>query len=218
MPARRRKTSDNTTVKATGITLTPLGEDGAPRLADRRILPDTNVTIELSPEVPEYFEAPAPIRSVSYDVDASNVSPETVRTLKALTRIPIPTAVIDRWFPAFVRWPGEDMVLNLCKVFLTPQGLYVYKKRPTEPETFTDGAQPDRYAVVLWDETVKPVTGTTARNAGIPIMTSVGKVIVQPSGGCGCGSRMKHWLPDWSRNRITWETALTLPSVPAEGR
>jgi hypothetical protein len=156
-----------------------------------------------------------PVTEMSFEVPLSEVPPAVIRDL---TRIPVPTAVMDRWFPAFVRWPGEDQLLTRCKVFATPQGLYVYSTVPTEQETSASGAHPDRYAPINFEKTTTPPIGTVARNAGIRIATPDGNAIVQPTGGCGCGSRLKSWTPRWARNSVTWTDGAALAANATTGR
>lgn len=142
----------------------------------------------------------------------------SVDPAQELTRIPLPTAVINEWFPAYFRPPGEDQPWATVKVYLTPQGLYVYRAAPDESETFTTGATPAWYSTVDFSKTAKPVTGYAAMNAGIPIETAAGRVNVQPYPGCGCGHRkLKNWTPSWSRNRISWTDAVALTD-PTAGR
>lgn len=208
MPPTPRKTTKRGTVKAKGLTVTPLDQEGQPVPGGAVTLPDAEVTLGVLP----------PVSELEFTPDDSGIELEFAHafdaagreTLQELARIPIPTAVIERWFPAFVRWPGEDGPLHGCKVLLTPQGLYVYKRKPAAPEAFTTGATPDRYAPVLFEETARPAVGTVARNAGIRIATPIGPVIVQPTGGCGCGSSLKRWTPEWARNVISWDAALQL--------
>jgi len=156
--------------------------------------------------------APVPAGNMEFETS----DPATVATVRELTRIPIPTAVIAQWFPAYFRPEPGATPWNTCKVFLTPQGLYVYRTAPAEPETFTTGATPAWYAGVDFAKTKEPVTGYAAMNAGIPIFTSAGQVNVQPYGGCGCSARkLKNWTPAWTRNRISWADAVKLADTTA---
>jgi hypothetical protein len=199
-------------VAAQGVTLQKLDADGA-LIGEPQHLPGV-ATVSLGAENPQV--APVPAGNIEVEFETSD--PATIALVRELTRIPIPTAVINEWFPAFVRPPGEVQPWATCKVFLTPQGLYVYRAAPQQQETFRDGAQPDLYAAVDFVKTAKPVAGYAAMNAGIPIHTGAGKVIVQPAPGCGCSARkLKNWTPTWARNRISWADAVKLAD-PTAGR
>lgn len=215
MPPSRRKP----TVKAKGITVTPLGDDGLPSGPGVH-MPDALATVGLDvTDVRPVEELYSPeeltaARGLTMQIDVVAGS-----ALSELTRIPIPTAVIDRWFPAFVRWPGEDQPLVSCKVFATPQGLYVYTRRPDRPEGFSEGAKPQRWVSSIdFEKTGLPPVSSVARNAGFRIHTPAGVVIVQPTGSCGCGNRLKHWTPDWARNTISWQDGAKLAANAIAGR
>lgn len=208
--------------QAQAIRLQKLGADGRP--VDEPVFMDgTSASINLeSMELPEDAELAAAMNTLQRDgvsVEFEVTDPATVEAIRQLVRIPIPTAVINQWWPAFVRPPDEDHAWNLCKVFLTPQGLYVYRTPPSVPETFASGAMPAWYSTVDFEKTRKPVSGYAARNAGIPIVTAAGTVNVQPTGGCGCAHRgLKRWRPTWSRNVIRWEDGVRLATGSTAGR
>lgn len=211
-----------TAIQAQAIRLQRLGAGGEP-IGDPVHLDDVTATVHLEPtDAVEAAELAADMNRFQKDgitVEFSTDDPSTVAMARELTRIPIPTAVINQWWPAFVRVPNDDTVWNLCKVFLTPQGLYVYRAVPSEPETFTSGAMPTWYSSVDFEKTRKPASGYAARNAGIPIETAAGTVNVQPTGGCGCAARgIKGWRPTWSRNVISWEDGVQLASSSTAGR
>lgn len=211
MPPRKTATAKapdaEKAITAQGVTLQKLDADGAPTGEPQR-LGDGTATLDVEPnDLPEQ-DAPA--------LEFETSDPDAVALARELTRIPIPTAVIAQWFPAYFRPDGAEQPWPTCKVFLTPQGLYVYRATPAEPETFDTGATPTWYAGVDFAETAKPVTGYAAMNAGIPITTSAGKVNVQPYGGCGCNARkLKNWTPSWARNRISWDDAVKLTDATA---
>lgn len=211
-----------TAIQAQAIRLQRLGADGEPT-GDPVRLEGATATVNLEPaaasEFAEMADAMNRMQTQGIDVEFSTSDPATVATVRELTRIPIPTAVINQWWPAFVRVPGDDTTWNLCKVFLAPQGLYVYRAAPTEPETFTTGAMPTWYSSVNFEETAKPVSGYAARNAGIPLVTAAGKVTVQPTMGCGCQARgLKGWRPSWLRNVISWGDGVKLAAGSTDGR
>lgn len=210
-----------TAVQAQAIRLQKLDGDGEP-IGEPVRLEGVTGTVHLEPnDLPEGadFSQVASVPAGNIEMEFTTSDPVTVATMRELTRIPIPTAVINQWWPAFVRVPGATETWNLCKVFLTPQGLYVYRAKPAEPETYTSGAMPTWYSSVNFEETTKPVSGYAARNAGIPIVTAAGTMTVQPTGGCGCAARgLKGWRPDWHRNVISWDDGVKLASSSTAGR
>lgn len=215
---RMRGDFEETATRARAIRMQKLDAEGAPA-GEGFYLPGEG-TIDLTPTDMELRPVdPGPYEPGSVEVNLTVKDELSAAILRNLFRIPIPTAVVgERWFPAFVRWPEEDMPLAACKVYITPQGIYVYQRPPTEPETLASGARPDRYAPVLFEETGKPPIATVARNAGFRIQTPIGPVIVQPTGGCGCGNRLKHWSPDWARNVLSWDDGVKLAATATEGR
>lgn len=199
-------------IAAHGVRAQKIDAEGAP-VGEPQHLGDATATLSFEPD-DTGIELPAlaPGATLSFSTD----DPAAVELARELTRIPVPTAVIGQWFPAYFRPPNEPQPWNTCKVFLTPQGLYVYRAAPEEPETFTTGATPAWYSTVDFSKTAQPVTGYAALNAGIPIETAAGRANVQPYPGCGCGHRkLKNWTPSWSRNRISWADAVALTDSTA---
>lgn len=211
-PATAKAPDAEKAITAQGVTLQKIDTEGA-AVGEPQRLADVIGTLDVEPnDLPE-TDAPEPGATMEFGTS----DPAAVELARQLTRIPIPTAVIAQWFPAYFRTadPGAQP-WPTCKVFLTPQGLYVYRATPAESETFDTGATPTWYAGVDFAETAKPVTGYAAMNAGIPITTSAGQVNVQPYGGCGCNARkLKNWTPSWARNRISWDDAVKLTDTTA---
>lgn len=194
-------------VAAQGVRLQKLDSDGQ-AVGEPQHLPGV-ATVSLGAENPQV--APVPDGNLSTEFEITD--PAAVELIRQATRIPIPTAVVCKWWPAFFRPPGEPQPWVTCKVFLTPQGLYVYRSAP-EPETYETGATPAWYSPVDFAKTAKPVTGYAALNAGVPITTAAGRVNVQPSPGCGCAAgKLKRWTPTWARNTISWEDAVALTTT-----
>lgn len=206
MPDKPRRAPRRRIVEAKSVTLTKLGADGEP-VGGPIPMPGMTATVHLEPEESAAeTTAPAFVSGADLTIDAPISA-----AVRELARIPLPTAVISTWFPAFVRVPSESQAWSKCKVFLTPQGLYVYKSRPKDGvETVKAGAFPAWYSTVDFEKTHKPAVGNVARNAGIRIQTAAGVVIVQPIAHCGCGSQLKHWRPMWARNVIAWRDAVAL--------
>lgn len=228
MPGKPRgnpRTAKKNTITARGMKLTKLDADAQPVGDPVELAPgEYSLDIDLGAFTPDDSDIALPLPPLAPDatLEFTTDDPAAVELARKLLRIPVPTAVIASWFPAMFRRPvgaHEDEVWTLCKVFLTPQGLYVYREPPAEPETFTSGAQPAWYSVVDFEKTTRPVAGYAARSAGIPIITAAGSVLVQPTGGCGCSAtRLRHWRPPWSRNLISWEDGVTLATAATEGR
>jgi len=198
-------------VAARGVRLQKLDGDGAP-VGEPVSIGDGTAALSFEPDD---SGIDLPESSVGATVEMTVTDPEQLATLRETFRIPIPTAVVQEWFPAYFRPPGESVPWIRTRVFLTPQGLYVYTSPPEQPETFKTGAAPAWYSTVDFAKTSKPVTGYAAMNAGVPIMTAAGKAIVQPTGGCKCNTRsLRNWTPTWSRNRISWTDAVALAATP----
>lgn len=211
-----REAGERSTVAARGIYLQPLDADGAP-VGERKHLGDATATVSFQPPEEEAKGLDVVLSESPVAIDVKITDPATVAMVREMMRIPIPTAVVHEWFPAFFHAPDGGQPWIRCRVFLAPQGLYVYRNPPEEEETFTNGASPAWFSPVDYSKTPKPVSGYAAMNAGIPIMTAAGKVIVQPTGGCRCNTRsLRTWTPAWSRNRISWTDAVAMV-VTTEG-
>jgi hypothetical protein len=193
MPPRKTTGDQPATEKTTtdrGVRVQKIDAEGAP-VGEPQQLSGVEASLEFTPD-DSGIELPE--RDATLEFETSD--PAAAATVKELLRIPIPTTVVNEWFPAYF--------------------LYVYRTAPAEPETFTTGATPAWYAGVNFAETAKPVTGYAALNAGIPITTSAGRVNVQPFPGCGCSARrLKNWTPSWARNRISWTDAVALTDTTA---
>lgn len=206
MPPRKTPATQGPDAKKTttarGAKLQKLDGDAQP-VGDPQPLGEVALSFE-----PDDSDIQLPEPGATMEFETSD--PAAVAAVQEATRIPIPTAVVNKWWPAFFRGPGTEPPWATCKVFLTPQGLYVYRAVP-EDETFATGALPAWYAPADFAKTAKPVTGYAAMNAGIPIITTAGTVTVQPAPGCGCAAgRLKRWTPSWVRNTISWEDAVAL--------
>jgi hypothetical protein len=118
---------------------------------------------------------------------------------------PVPSSYRAEWWPAHVRFPDLETPARLAKVYATREGLYVYNRAPGQNERATGGT-PYWYARLFYDKTPKPVTGYAARNAGIPLVTEAGQVIITLLGGCGCANgALRAWRPQWAGRLEAWE-------------
>ena len=106
---------------------------------------------------------------------------------------PRPHYVHASWYPAGIKLP-TGRILNRAKIFATDLGLYVFTAA-------TDA--PTWYSPIVFRETCTPKAGIMAAN-GIPIVTDDGPALITPMGGCGCGSVLKRWVPEWARVEAPW--------------
>lgn len=114
-----------------------------------------------------------------------------------------PTAMRAEWWPCHVRVPDLPTFHNV-KVYAADTGLFGYVQRP---DPAGGGARVELLLAVGldYDKTPQPPTGYAARMAGVALLTDIGRVIVQPTGGCGCGYRaIKTWRPDWASRNQAW--------------
>jgi hypothetical protein len=116
--------------------------------------------------------------------------------------IPNPTASLFAWWPATVQRPEGDPI-HRARVYVTPEGLYVYTRVPA------DGVTPNHYWPVNWGATAQPVRTTATQMNGFKITTDVGLVTIHAYGqGCGCGHPLKRWSPEFAGNAVKgWPSA-----------
>ena len=97
------------------------------------------------------------------------------------------------WWPADVTLP-DGTALRRCRVYITTTDLVV----------FTDPEVPAFEAAVDFAQTPQPPAGNTWPRPSIDVHTDAGRAVVSPTGGCGCGHRLKRWTPDWASRRTPW--------------
>lgn len=116
--------------------------------------------------------------------------------------IPPPTGVLHAWFPAVVERP-EGEPIRRARVYITPEGLYVYTRVPS------DGVTPNHYWHINWGATAQPKRTTATQMNGHVITTDVGAVTVHTGGqGCGCSHPLKKWTPEFTRTTFaSWPSA-----------
>jgi hypothetical protein len=119
-------------------------------------------------------------------------------TTSSPAAVPAPSAKSAEWYPVHVRLPDGTELGRRCKAYTTPEGLYVY----TEVPAGGDPAKPAWFSPITPGQT-KPPTGWRARN-GFTIDTAAGTVALTADGGCGCGSPLKRWVPQFSRKVVAW--------------
>jgi hypothetical protein len=112
--------------------------------------------------------------------------------------IPEPQAVKGVWYPVAVRLPGETKDRQRVKMYVTPEGVYLYWAVPSDPDSW----MPDWHSPMLEGQP-KPPSGWKARN-GFQVLTDAGVLSVTPMGGCGCGWPLKRWSPAFSRRVVAW--------------
>lgn len=227
--------------QARNLRLQKLDEDGEP-VGEPVELPDAVVTwmeqAHPGPIERAQFEAFARIDKmevargpIAYEPGTAVASieieqaltPEAFALLQEATRVPIPTAVVHVWWPAQVQLPaGVDIdgqsSLYPCKVYATPQGLYVYRQRPADPEQFRTGAHPAFWSSIDYEKTTPPTVGNLTRRASNIIHTAAGAVTIKKNDSCGCGHPLKRWRPDWARTRISWDDAVKLWTQDRDAR
>lgn len=113
------------------------------------------------------------------------------------TAAPTPTGAYASLYPASVVLPDKT-VWHRCKVFLTPQGLIVYRAAPIR-----QGAEvaPDFTSAVNYAATPRL---TNDARMGYYVSTAAGQVTITGGGGCGCGNRLRYWVPEWAREVLPW--------------
>lgn len=94
-------------------------------------------------------------------------------------------------WPASVLLPDKT-TWHRCRVYVTNQGLAIFARRADEPHYFSP---------MDWAATREP---HMRRQVGIDLHTEAGLVVVTLTGGCGCGSTLKTWRPDWAGTVSSW--------------
>lgn len=102
------------------------------------------------------------------------------------------------WWPASVLLPGR-VVWHRCRVYVTDQGLAIFARRAEEPQFLSP---------MNWAATTEP--RTSRQHVGIDLHTEAGLVVVTLTGGCGCGSALKGWRPDWAGTVAAWPAQVTI--------
>lgn len=112
---------------------------------------------------------------------------------------PVPSGYFREIFPASVVLPGQPFtVWHQAKVLLAPEGVYVYRA----PSEGPDFAAPANYGA----------SGQPAANLrnGYRLNLADGTLLtITAAGGCGCGSRLRHWKPTWANEVLPWPTMVT---------
>jgi hypothetical protein len=111
--------------------------------------------------------------------------------------ITTPTGAYASFYPASVVLPDRT-VLHRCKVFLTPQGVYVYRQAPVKASA---DVEPAFTAPIDFAAATRPLNDA---RMGYYLPVEGGTVTITGGGGCGCGSRLKYWVPEWARNTLPW--------------
>lgn len=126
------------------------------------------------------------------------------------TEAPTPSGKYAGWFPAMIDIPGLAR-MQRARAYATPDGLYVWNRPPR------DGTEnPDVWLPIRWDLTGPMPRDAMARIQGLYLATEYGIVHVTPSGGCGCGSRLKQWAPAWASTSLAgWPSGASTTTEPA---
>lgn len=122
---------------------------------------------------------------------------------------PVPAGKLAGWFPAMVDIPGLDRI-HRARVYATPDGLYLWRKAPQDGT-----ATPDVWVPIRWDLTGPMPRDAMSRIQGVYLASEFGIVHVTPSGGCGCGSRLRQWAPPWASTSLAgWPGSATATTAP----
>jgi hypothetical protein len=116
-------------------------------------------------------------------------------TAVAVADAPHPQAQMAVWMRAAIRLPDTGEIWRDCKIYATPDGLYVYRSVPA------DGWTPDWWAPM--PPQPRPITGVMARN-GFNLVTDKGAVIITPSTNCACSAPLRRFNPDFAQRVVKW--------------
>lgn len=112
-------------------------------------------------------------------------------------QMPEPTAVKGVIYPAWVQVPGEQP-RERAKVYIAPEGLYVYWAVPDDPQDWT----PDYWAPITWPQPKLPPPHM--QRMGFQLETDYGAVVITTDGGCGCNWPLKYWVPEYANHNVAW--------------
>lgn len=130
-------------------------------------------------------------------IELGSEQADTITAL-AVETIPHPQAQMAVWMRAAIRLPDTGEIWRDCKIYATPDGLYVYRAVPA------DGWTPDWWAPLPPQS--RPITGVMARN-GFNLATDKGAVIITPSQNCACSAPLRRFNPDFAQRVVKWVTA-----------
>lgn len=122
-----------------------------------------------------------------------------IRPMQETAEVVTPTGVYDSFYPASVLMPDRE-VWRRCKVFLTPQGVLIYRSAPVKP---TEPIEPDFTSPINFAEARRPLNDA---RMGYYLPTAAGLLTITGGGGCGCGNRLKYWVPEWANDVLPWPT------------
>jgi hypothetical protein len=141
--------------------------------------------------------ATSPRRRAAQPVPAAAAPVEPDPGDVLMDEIPHPQAQMSVWMRAAIRLPDTGEIWRDCKIYATPDGLYVYRRRPD------DGWTPDWWAPL--PPQARPITGVMARN-GFNLATGKGAVIITPSANCSCSAPLRTFHPDYAQRVVKWVT------------
>jgi len=109
------------------------------------------------------------------------------------------------WWPAAVVLP-DKAVWHRVRVYATSAGLLIYRTRPAigTPEWGT--LTPDWVSPIDHHLTAEPAAAKLP-GAATDIHTDRGLVVITFTGGCGCGTSLRNWRPDFSTRVVRWPVA-----------
>lgn len=130
------------------------------------------------------------------------------------TTAPTPEGFYLGWWPAMVDVPGMARMPR-ARAYATPDGLYLWTRKPSGPGM----PVPDVWLPIMWEITDPLPSVATQRVQGVYLPTEVGLVHITPTGGCGCGSPLRRWVPPWASSKLAgWPAGQQLgPSATTTG-
>jgi hypothetical protein len=108
------------------------------------------------------------------------------------------------WWPAAALLPDRS-VMHRVRVYATNAGLLIYSRVPETATPEWGALTPDWSSPIDWQATPRPASAALPGQS-YSIHTRDGLVVITHIGGCGCGTRLKTWRPQFSTHTATWPT------------
>ncbi len=103
--------------------------------------------------------------------------------------------VMASWWPADVALP-EGRSVRRARVYVTGDGDVEVYDQP--------GPTPVWTSALDYDATPLPASEGQWPRPAIDLHTADGLIVVNPTGGCGCGNRLKSWRPPGATRLVPW--------------
>ena len=118
-----------------------------------------------------------------------------------MTAPPTPTGVYRQWFPASIKLDDRPLITN-ARVILADTGLFVYKQAPVQMGT--DG---EPVIAAAANYAAGPAPAARVPNGYYLQLADGSMAVITSSGNCGCGSKLKRWMPNWAVHSLPWPVA-----------